>query len=183
MNIRDLKFPHDGEYNLLTMLTESCLGHGVHQEEVRTLLNEAADTEDFINKVVHDEALKRTQLYAELIKRERPEMRWKAIRSMFGDKCFKTVSDVGGVLVGADTFSVVVPNGRGSGITRVAVFENCFEFNLDLMHRTGLSMEGRFSIYDHEYHLGSSPIMELNGRYMTYYYDGLVAFVKYGRAA
>ena len=96
---------------------------------------------------------------------------------MFGDKCFKTYSDAGGVKVGSDTFSVLVPNGRGDRTTRVAVFEDESEFNADLMMYSGTSLHGDFVIYD--YDCGNNPVTQLSGNYFVYYYDDLVAFVRY----
>lgn len=47
---------------------------------------------------------------------------WYRIRELFGDRCFKTASDVGSLLVGNEEFQVLIPNGYGDGTTRVAVF-------------------------------------------------------------
>lgn len=48
---------------------------------------------------------------------------WYRIRDLFGDRCFKTYSDVGSLLVGNEDFQVLIPNGMGDGTTRVAVFK------------------------------------------------------------
>ena len=44
---------------------------------------------------------------------------WYRIRELFGDRCFKTASDVGSLLVGNEEFQVLIPNGYGDGTTRV----------------------------------------------------------------
>ena len=180
MKLNELVFPHDTKEHFLVELTKDyVVKTGFHYSEmVSNLLDNSSFVDEFINEVITANELKTTQLYAELIKRERPEMRWKAVREMFGDKCIKTKSDVGGVKVGADTtFSVVVPNGRGNGTTRVAVFEDKSDFNDDLMEYSGISLHGDSMIYD--YDCGNTAVKLLNGDYLVYYYDGLVAFVRH----
>ena len=179
MRLNELVFPHDTKEHFLVELTKDyVVKTGFHYSEmVSNLLDNSSFVDEFINKVITASELKTTQLYAELIKMERPEMRWKAIRGMFGNKCFKTESDVGGVKVGTDTFSVVVPNGRGDGTTRVAVFEDESGFNGNLMEYSGISLHGDSVIY--YYDCGNTPTKKLSGNYLVYYYDGLVAFVKY----
>jgi len=180
MKLNELVFPHDTKDHFLHRVTEDyVIKTSIHYSElVNNLLDNSSFVDEFINEVITASELKTTQLYAELIKHERPERRWKAVREMFGDKCFKTVSDVGGVKVGTDTFSVVVPNGgRGDGTTRVAVFEDESGFNGDLMNFSCISLHGDSVIYS--YDCGNTPAKKLSGNYLVYYYDGLVAFVKY----
>lgn len=100
---------------------------------------------------------------------------WYAIRALFGDRCFKTESDAGGVKVGNDSFSVRIPNGFGDGITRCAVFEAQNETVTELMEYF-TTIDGTFNIYD--YDCGTKAARTLTGRYAVYFYDGLVAFVK-----
>lgn len=180
MKLNELVFPHDTKDRFLRRVTEDyVIKTGIHYSElVKNLLDNSSFVDEFINEVITASELKTTQLYAELIMHERPELRWKSIREMFGDKCFKTVSDVGGVKVGTDTFSVVVPNGgRGDGTTRVAVFEDQTDFNHNLMNFSCISLHGDSVIY--YYDCGNTPAKKLSGNYLVYYYDGLVAFVKY----
>lgn len=106
---------------------------------------------------------------------------WMTIRKRFGDACFKTFSDRGGVLVGNDTFQTLVRNGRGDGITRVAVlspkdWDDWKKWN-QLMEESDVYLDGKFHIYQYDCSTETS-IRELNGRYMTYYYDGLVLFLE-----
>lgn len=180
MNFRELKYPHETRDNFLRRVTEHYVikTDSHYSELVKNLLDNSSFVDEFINEVINAGELKSTQLYAELIKHERPELRWKSIREMFGNKCFKTVSDVGGVKVGTDTFSVVVPNGgRGDGMTRVAVFEDKSGFNHNLMNFSCISLHGNSVIYS--YDCGNTPVKRLDGEYLVYHYDGLVAFVKY----
>lgn len=43
---------------------------------------------------------------------------WYRIRELFGNRCFKTASDAGSLLVGNEEFQVLIPNGYGDGTTR-----------------------------------------------------------------
>lgn len=107
------------------------------------------------------------------------ENKWYKIRENFGDRCFITMSDVGCVRVGNDDFSVLIPNGYGDGTTRVAVFENGNDFTAeDIMRFTGISVTGKCNIFYYDCG-GDTVAREINGNYLVYAYEGLVAFVKY----
>ena len=101
---------------------------------------------------------------------------WYRLRGIFGDRCIKTLSDIGGVKIGNENFSVVIPNGRGDGITRIAVFDKMPDESIDEMHFWS-NTNGEFYIYG--YDCGDNAILKLSGKYLIYYYDGLVAFIKY----
>lgn len=114
------------------------------------------------------------------------DFHWNRIRDLFGDRCFKTYSDVGSLLVGNEYFQVLIPNGMGDGTTRVAVFEKgddvyggLIELMMDRKH--GPMLNGKFNIYSYDCDNPSvdEPYKTLEGRYFTYYYDGFVAFVEY----
>lgn len=118
---------------------------------------------------------------------------WYRIRELFGDRCFKTASDVGSLLVGNEEFQVLIPNGYGDGTTRVAVFnktDSDFDVNSDYdvafrimpdMMDSGPCLYGEFNIYPYDCcnPTVDEPCKTLEGRYWTYYYDGLIAFVEY----
>lgn len=111
---------------------------------------------------------------------------WYRIRDLFGDRCFKTYSDVGSLLVGNENFQVLIPNGIGDGTTRVAVFKKeddvfggLIELMMDGQH--GPTLSGKFNIYSYDCDNPAvdEPCKKLDGRYFTYFYDGFVAFVEY----
>lgn len=118
---------------------------------------------------------------------------WYRIRELFGDRCFKTASYVGSLLVGNEEFQVRIPNGHGDGTTRVAVFNKAdsdFDVNSDYdvafrimpdMMDSGPYLYGEFNIYPYDCSdpTVDEPCKTLEGRYWTYYYDGLIAFVEY----
>ena len=114
---------------------------------------------------------------------------WYRVRELFGDHCFKTASDVGSLLVGNEEFQVLIPNGYGDGITRVAIFnKGDSDFSVasrimcDMMasHR-GPYFHGKFNIYPYDCcdPTIAEPCKTLEGKYFTYYYDGLIAFIEY----
>lgn len=152
-------------------------------EKVEKHLEAAKDSENFIDRVLEDETLKKYQGYAELSKLCRPENHWYRVREMFGSRTFKTDSDAGAVKVGNQDFSVMIANGVGDGTSRVAVFNNKEEsaFYSNMMNYQ-TTVCGEFYIYD--YDCGNTPatkdgeIVTLKGTYHVYVYEGLVAFVQ-----
>lgn len=92
-----------------------------------------------------------------------------------GDKQFKTESDTGGIKIGNNGFTIIIPNGYGDGITRVAILEkeemnNCtFDFFT--------SVFGSINIYD--YDCGNEVECTINGRYGIYSKGGFVVFEKW----
>lgn len=143
-------------------------------EIIKAYWDAADDLEAFKAAVFSDDRLKATQAYAELSKED--DGHWYRVREMFGGKCFKTFSDAGGIKVGCDAFSMTIGNGIGDGTTRVAVFTKDDAFNANMMRYSGISVNGKFSVYD--YDCGDTPIIELNGNFFVYTYDGLVAFAE-----
>ena len=130
--------------------------------------------------ILDDDKMKFTQVFAELSKRERPSGHWYRIRATFGKRQFKTYSDVGGLKIGNEAFSVIVPNGVGDGTTRVAVFDtdDLPPHYLMYMMNYFTTVVGDFDIYD--YDCGNEIAMHISGKYHIYEYEGLIAFEKVG---
>jgi hypothetical protein len=143
------------------------------KEIIENYLLMASDTKNFIDLVLSDKTLKNTQAYAVLSRNERQEKHWYKVREMFGEKEFKTESDAGSVKIGNSSFSVLISNGCGDGTTRVAIFDDEKEFNSDMMDFQA-SINGCFNIYS--YDCGNDVVINLNGRYGIYSYQGFVAF-------
>lgn len=144
-------------------------------EKIMEHYKNATSSEGFITDILEDPELATTQVYAEISRRLRPEGHWYRVREMFGDRAFKTSSDSGSVKVGVNNMYVLVPNGYGDGITRVAIFDNPADFN-DCMMSYFTTVTGKdMIIYD--YDCGYDPATTISGRYNIYYYEGLVAFV------
>lgn len=183
MKIADISFPHDDKFQNLKRLI---LGKPYPEETeetlklLRKLIRRAEDTDDLIRLILASDELRGTRTRANIIRFERPDMIWKEIRAAFGDGCVKTESDAGGVKVGNDAFSFIVPNGRGDGTTRVRVFDETpeeLEHWLNTVMTFQTSVTGTFNIYD--YDCGGDPVVTLSGRYGIYSYEGLVAFIRW----
>jgi hypothetical protein len=174
MKKTELKFKSGKEQFL-----KDCLFNPVFPEMKETIehhLSVASDTRDFIELVLTDDSLKNTQAYAVLSRNEAPEKHWYKVREMFGEKEFKTYSDAGSVKIGNDGFSVLISNGYGDGVTRVAIFDDKKDFNAEMMNFK-TSIDGCFNVYS--YDCGDDVSVRLNGRYGIYAYEGFIAFEKW----
>lgn len=121
-----------------------------------------------------DDEMKQTQAYAEASKACTDGKHWYRVRAMFDDMN-KASSDAGGLkLMSIDgTFSFIIPNGYGDGVTRYTVADN---FNHNMM--TFLTqVEGRFGICS--YDCGDSIGAELKGRFGVFVYQGIIAFERW----
>lgn len=142
------------------------------------ILDRSKDMDQFVGCYLDNENYKHYQGYQELLKRERPEMALKYIHENFDYRLLEVSSDAGGVKVGNDTFSIVIPNGAGDGITRVAIFENQENFYAKDIMDFYTNVEGkRFYVYSGD--TNGMPIQEMTGRYGVYIYKGYVAFVNW----
>ncbi len=158
-------------------------------DEYSNLYESCSNYDEFEKRVLNEECcLNVIYSYISLYGKDRRN-HWYRIRELFGDRCFKTASDVGSLLVGNEEFQVLIPNGYGDGITRVAVFNKgtsdygvASRIMSDMMdsHR-GPCLQGKFNVYPYDCNdpTVDEPCRTLKGRYFTYYYDRLIAFVEY----
>lgn len=184
MKHSDVRFPHETSdgYLLRCLNTNATVAPAGfdsaddYRSHVSWLIDSAANTEDLIDMILDDEAMRFTQIAAELSKRERPAGHWLRIRQLFGDRQFKTVSDSGGLKIGNAAFSVLVPNGRGDGVTRVAVFSSneVPSGHLFDMMSYWTRVSGDIDIYSAD--CGSDVCTTIHGAYDVYFYDGFIAF-------
>lgn len=146
------------------------------EEKTMSILSSATDTMDFVSRFLDSEEpeIIMSQAYAELSKKVCPNGHWTRIRQMLGDKVFKTMSDIGGVKIGNDKFTVIIPNGYGDGDTRIAIV-NRGEIN-DNMFNFFAFIEGNINIYS--YDCGDDVVRTISGKYGVYYWEGFVIFEK-----
>ena len=157
-------------------------------------LKEAKDTKRFVRLLIDNKAFRETKEYVDLLTLSNCEspyssilrsLKWYKIRSIFGDRRFFTDSTGCYVEVGNDDFCFFVPHGNRNSHIRVAVFDDVKENKVkeDALRRlmNYYSMvKGHCYIYNYDYDCGYEQIYELNsGFYRIYYYEGLVAFVKF----
>ena len=123
-------------------------------DDYAKLYESCSNYDEFEKRVLNEECcLNVIYSYISLYGKDRRN-HWYRIRELFGDRCFKTASDVGSLLVGNEEFQVLIPNGYGDGITRVAVFnKGTSDYDVasrvmsDMMdsHR-GPCLQGKFNI-------------------------------------
>ena len=184
MNIKEVRFLK-GDDNNERFIYDCIFGFhylngGEYAAKVNVLLAESETTEEFVEAYLNDDSLKMTEGYAALLIYVKPDRRWFAIREMFGDRCFKTISDVGAVKVGSKDFNVLIPSNRGDGEIRVAIFYSDEEINLSLLNFfTSIDVNGENTfIYDFDCDNAKPALQLAEGRYSVYCYEGLVAFVR-----
>lgn len=154
-------------------------------EPMRALWEESENFQDFCNRVLEHNYLDflhdgyGAKVFAEISKRNKDH--WYRIREYFGDKCFKTYSDAGSLLVNNNT---LIHNQHGDGTTRVAVFNrddvdyHGIAFCEDMMHNCGVTFNGKVDIYNYDI-VGEGQICKtIEGFYCVYVYEGLIAFVE-----
>ena len=92
-------------------------------------------------------------------------------------KKYKTMSDMGSVLIGNDKFQVAIPNGVGDGMTKLLIFEEG-EFNA-YNKKFFTSFQGK-NIKVYAYDCEPTDVVALiSGRYGAYYSDGTVYFERW----
>lgn len=179
MRRNEIDFPHDTRDSYIRRCMNNSFN--TNQETVDRIAAESCSTEDFIERYL-SEGDRNEQFYQVLLMYERPERAWKYVREIFGDRQFKTVSDIGGVLIGNPQFSVLIKNGRGDGTTRVAIFESKDDFRpIEDIMRYQISFTGQdIGIYGYDYDDPAQidPIKKISGSFAAYSYEGLVAFVR-----
>lgn len=149
---------------------------GALDPDVAAIWRAAKDPEDLARRVVADQKLSLSQLAAVI---NGGDWYWK--RGMLGDRCRHSSSDAGSLKIGVDGFAVMVPNGRGDGVTRWAVLKDG-EFN-DSAFKYFTVVESSLPIRVYAYDCGNQVQEELPaGCYGLYYSDGLVVIEKVNEA-
>lgn len=124
---------------------------------------------------------KRNLLYYMASSANLDDKHWYRVREILGDKCHKTDSEAGSLLVSSvdGSFSIRISNGYGDGTTRFAILEK----NDDIrnMLRFSTELNGKFNIYDYDCCIPGfhQPMMTIEGRYGVYFYDGMIVFEKW----
>lgn len=145
-----------------------------YNRAVKQLISESANTDEFVEKYLANTEWKKEQCYQAMLKKYKPEKKWLFIREMFGDKSRKTMSDAGALKIGNESFSVLVNNGFGDGVTRYAILDKNEFYAGDLMNYFTI-IKGKVNIYS--YDCGDDVAEEIEGCYQIYYYEGLIALV------
>jgi len=156
----------------LTEFQKQCLTNPFNGgEKFAKLWRKAKDLNEFLFLCRTDEELKTTQGVAELFKND-----WRFLRSQLGDKCRKTMSDVGGLKIGNNNFEIIIPNGMGDGETRYAVFEPEEKVNTAAFNYWTLIKGKNIKIYS--YDCGYDVLETISGEFSVYYKDGIIIIKK-----
>lgn len=142
--------------------------------ETKAILDKAQNSGEFISMILNSDTMRGTQIYAELSK-DQPD-HWKRIMNDL-DTWHETYSDAGGLRIGNDDFSVIVPNGYGDGNMHYTIVgRGCF--NHDMLN-FWCSISGKnINIYNYDCSDGSA-VNSLSGRYGVFYGYGFVVFEKW----
>lgn len=152
--------------------TKECICNKFGKQNIYMELWEKSETvDDFKKLVLEDERLLTEQATGEMFKHD-----WYFKRKILGNKQIKLSSDAGGVKVGTDKFSIIIPNGYGDGTTRFAVL-NKDEMNESAFEYFTLLEGDEVNVYSCD--CGDEILYTLKGRYGAYYSDGFVVLVKY----
>ena len=137
-------------------------------QECKVILEASETSEQVIRSILGSDTLKGSQVYAELSKTRHDH--WKRVRDDI-ENWTGTVSDAGGLKIGNESFSVIVPNGYGDGDMWYTVVEKgCFNHDM-LTFWTSVSGD---EIHIYDYDCGSDVIETLSGRYGVYSGYGFV---------
>lgn len=147
----------------------------------REIVEKTGDDIDTIIKALlesKDKKIISSQAYAVASRLNLDGQHWNRLREMMGNKCRKTESDAGGLKVGNDEFSIIIPNGYGDGVTRYAVLEED-DITIDISDAMDYftSINGKFNIYD--YDCGNNILEVIEGTFAVYRYEGIIIFEKY----
>lgn len=133
-------------------------------------IEKAASLDEFLSIIKNDDGLRYRQATGLLLSDD-----WYFLRSLLGNKCKHVISDAGGIKIGTDDFSLLIPNGKGDGVTRYAVLEASDPFNSDAFHYfTSIKVYKEMKIYSSD--CVSSVLKE--GTYSIYFNEGIVVFLR-----
>ena len=160
----------------------------VNHEWYLECLNKAKDTKEFekLYLSTKDKNIICSQAYGELLKKQ--SLFYKGYDKYYHYVMNKaeikkvTCSDRGGLKIGNDTFSICVSNGYGDGVFKTAIFlkGNPYINAVDHMMNYQVAVDGKFNIYDCDCR-NDVALVELEGSYIVYSYNGFVALVEQDR--
>ena len=138
------------------------------------LWKKAKNLKEFLQLIKEDKKASLTQFAGELLKDDRSFLK----QFINKEQSFVTSSDMGGVKIGTDGFSIVMPNGYGdTPRNRVSINERGSFNSSAFTFWTSISGK-EINIYD--YDCGDNIVVTLSGRYGVYYNNRVIIFEKWG---
>lgn len=173
MKREDINFPN--REKMRNFFLKECLFNDSAPEyqEAMAIVDSAASTEEVINKILNSDTMRGSQIYAELSK-DRSD-HWRRLKRDI-TTWQPTISDIGGLKIGNDSFSIVVPNGYGDGDMYYTILgKGCF--NPDMLDYFTSIRGTEINIYD--YDCGDEILETISGRFGIYYGYGFVVLEKW----
>lgn len=137
------------------------------------LWKKAKTVEDFKKLIKEDKQASLTQFAGELLKNDRDFLK----QFINEEQCFETSSEMGGIKIGTNGFSVIAPNGYGDTFRNIVSINERGTFNSSAF-TFWTSIQGEeINIYDHD--CGDNISITLSGRYGVYYNDRVIIFERW----
>lgn len=137
------------------------------------LWKKAKTVEEFKLLIKKDKEASLTQFAGELFKNDRDFLK----QFINKEQCFETSSNMGGVKIGTNGFSVIAPNGYGDTIRNIVSINEQGTFNWTAF-TFWTSIEGEeINIYYSD--CGNDIAVTLRGRYGVYYNNRVIIFERW----
>lgn len=146
-------------------------------DAIKTLYNNRLNILTTLPPFTDTKTLDKTQFFAVMIMSADFELRWELLNDIIkqsGCEVIKTDCDCASTKVGNRTFSILINNCCGDGVTTNIIDEEG-TFN-DSFFGFQNVIEGKFYIYD--YDCGDTVVKELKGRYFVYAGESIILFKK-----
>ena len=137
------------------------------------LWKKAKDLEDFKKLIKFDKDSRFKQLTGELLKDDR-----EYLKSFVNpENCFETSSEVGGIKIGVENFTILAPNDYGDTNKNIVSINDKDTLNTTSF-KYWTTIEGK-EINIYSYDCGNEVATTISGRYGIYYKDRIVIFERW----
>ena len=158
---------YDDEYNRVPISFKSS------KNVLVKLWRRAKNLKEFKQLIKENKEASLTQFAGELLKGDRGFLK----QFINKEQSFITSSDMGGVKIGTDGFSIVVPNGYGDTSKNIVSINEKGSINSSAF-TFWTSISGKeINIYD--YDCGDNIVVTLSGKYGIYYNNRIIIFEKW----
>lgn len=150
-----------------------CFGDFEDSNPLVKLWFKAKDLKDFYSLIKKDKYARMTQFVGELLRDDKD-----FVESLIENaERFYTSSDAGGVKIGNDSFSVIIPNGYGDTDKNIVAVIDDNSLNKTAFDFWSVVEGTNISIY--EYDCGNDTVATLSGEYGVYVNDRVIVFEKW----
>lgn len=139
-------------------------------DKIVAYTEKAESVEEFKSLIFGDKSLRLSQGFAELCKEA--DDYYERVEKFLGENIRRTYSDAGSLKLGNSSFSILIPNGYGDGVTQYAVLGEK-EWNDNLL-KFLTQVEGKFNIFS--YDCGNEVQETVRGKFNIFSGAGIVVF-------